>query len=97
VKTGFDPETGKRLAAWVRKPQHSHVALVNRAYDPRTGKPRLEQRFDFPQTSGKAVGAKTDDWYRKIERIFDAKGELAKEETFRYDQEQADRWVKVAK
>jgi hypothetical protein len=97
VKTGFDPETGKRLAAWVRKPQHSHVPLVNRAYDPGTGKPRYEQRLDFPQTGGKAVGAKTDGWYRKIERTFDAEGKLTKEETFRYDQEQADRWVKLAK
>lgn len=97
VRTGFDPETGKRLAAWVRRPQHSHVGLVNRAYDPGTGKPKREQRFDFPQTGGKAVGSKTDAWYRKIERTFDATGELTKEETFRYDQEQADRWVKIAK
>jgi hypothetical protein len=97
LKTGFEPETGKRLAAWVRKPQPAHVALVNRAYDLRTGKPTLEQRFDFPQTGGKAVGSRTDDWYRKIERTFDATGKLTKEETFRYDQQQADRWVKVAK
>jgi hypothetical protein len=97
VKTGLDPETGKRLAAWVRKPQHGHVPLVNRAYDPGTGKPQLEQRFDILQTGGKAVGSKTDDWYRKIERTFDATGERTKEETFRYDQQAADRWVKLAK
>ncbi len=97
LKTGFDAETGKRLAAWVRKPQHGHVPLVNRAYDPGTGKPTLEQRFDFPQTGGKAVGSKTDEWYRKVERTFDATGELTKEETFRHDQGQADRWVKLAK
>jgi hypothetical protein len=96
VQSGFDPETGKRLASWVRKPQGPHVALVNRAYDPNTGKATFEQRFDFLGTGGKAAGAKTENWYRKIERTLDATGKVTKEETFRHDQELLDnRWVMV--
>ena len=99
VNTGFDPETGKRLAAWVRTPQESHVGLVNRRYDPETGGLAFEQRFDFPKSGGKAAGAGKEDWYRKVERAFDADGKVTKEEVFRYD-EGADydkRWVRVSK
>jgi hypothetical protein len=99
VNTGFDPESGKRVAAWVRKPQASHVALVNREYDPDTDKPKREERFAFLTTGGKAVGAKTEEWYRKIERTFDAMGKVTKEVVFRYDDtaEPDKRWVKVSK
>jgi hypothetical protein len=98
VQGGFDPESGKLLARWVRKPQGPHVALVNRAYDPDTGKATFEQRFDFPTTGGKAAGAKAENWYRKIERTLGA-GKVTKEETFRYDEsaEAGKRWVKVSK
>jgi hypothetical protein len=99
VNTGFDPESGKRVAAWVRKPQTSHVALVNREYDPNTDKPKREERFDFLTTGGKAVGAKTDEWYRKTERTFDATGKVVKEDVFRHEQsaEPEKRWVRVEK
>jgi hypothetical protein len=95
VSTGFDPETGKKFAAWVRWPQESNVQLVNRAYDMDTGKVTLELRFAFLKTGGKAAGAKTEDWYRKIDRTFDATGKVTKEETFRHDQDADPRWVKV--
>jgi hypothetical protein len=99
INTGFDPETGKRLASWVRLPQVSHVAVVDRRYNPKTGKPQFEQRYDFPQAGGKAVGAPKEEWYRKIERTFGAEGKVTKEEVFRYDQaaEAGKRWVKVSK
>ena len=95
ISTGLDPETGKKFAVWVRLPQESNVQLVNRAYDMESGKMTLELRFDFLTTGGKAAGAKTEDWYRKIERAFDATGKVTKEETFRYDQTADPRWVKV--
>jgi hypothetical protein len=98
VGTGFDPETGKRHGVWARPlPEGPNVPRVNREYDPDTDKPKREQRFDVPLTGGKAVGAKTEDWYRMIARTFDATGKVTKEETFRHDQD-ADpdkRWVKV--
>jgi hypothetical protein len=97
VQSGFDPETGKVLAKWVRVPENPYVALVNRAYNPDTGKATFEQRFDFLDTGGKAAGAKTENWYRKIERTLDASGKVTKEETYRYDEaaEAGKRWVKV--
>ena len=97
INTGFDPETGKRLASWVRLPQASHVAVVDRRYDPDTGHPQFEQRYDWPKTGGKAAGAKTDDWFRKIERTFDAAGKVTKEDVFRYDGSVEGRWAKVGK
>lgn len=100
VSTGFDPETGKRHGVWVRPlPEGPGAPQVNREYDPNTDKPTREQRFDFPKTGGKAANAKAEDWYRKIERTFDATGKVTKEETFRYDgdAEAGKRWVKVAK
>ena len=97
INTGFDPETGKKLAVWVRVPQESHVALVDRRYDPDTGKVQFEQRYDFLKAGGKAAGAKTEDWYRRTERTFDAAGKVTKEEVLRYDEdaEAGKRWVKV--
>lgn len=100
VNTGFDPETGKRYAAWVSLPQVSSVELLHREYDPESGKPRREDRFDWPQTGGKAAGAKTENWYRKVSRLFDpATGKVTKEEVFRHDQDAEfdKRWVKVGK
>ena len=43
------------------------VEVMNRAYDLDTGRPTRDERFDFLKTGGKAVGAKTEDWWRKIE------------------------------
>jgi hypothetical protein len=98
VNTGFDPETGMRYAAWVSLPQTSQVDLLHREYDPATGKAKREDRFDSLRSGGKAVGAKTEEWYRKISRTFDpATGKVTQEEVFRYDQaaEPDRRWVKV--
>jgi hypothetical protein len=99
VNTGFDTETGKRLAAWVRLPQVSQVELVDRRYDPASGKVQFELRYDFLQTGGKAAGAKAEEWYRKIQRTFDSSGRVTKEEVFRYDAaaEAGKRWVKAGK
>ena len=95
VNTGWDPETGKRLASWVRLPLAGHVGVVDRSYDADTGRPQFEQRYDFPKTGGNAVGAKTEEWFRKIERTFDATGKLTKEDVFRYDESVTGRWRKV--
>ena len=97
IKTGFDPETGQRLASWVRLPQPSHVAVVDRRYDPATGHPQFEQRYAFLRSGGKAAGAKSDDWFRKIERTFDATGKVTKEDVFRYDGSVEGRWAKAPK
>jgi hypothetical protein len=98
VNTGFDPESGKRYAAWVSLPQTSRVDLVHREYDPGTGRPKREERFDLVPSGGKAVGAKSEEWYRKTARRFDPDtGRVTAEEVFWYDQaaEPDRRWVKV--
>lgn len=97
VNNGLDPVTGKRHATWIRKAQESSVEILNRAYDPDTGKPTRDERFDYLKSGGQAVGAKTEEWWRKVERTFDATGKVTKEEVFRYDDsaEQGERWVKV--
>jgi hypothetical protein len=76
------------------------VELVHREYVPDSGKVKREDRFEFPQTGGKAVGAKTEAWYKKTSRVFDiATGKVTSEEVFRYDQdaEPDKRWVKIGK
>ncbi len=98
VTTGFDPENGTRYASWVHKAEVGGVELVRRTYDPATGKAQREERFEFLTTGGKAVGAKTEDWYKKTARTFDpATGKVTKEETCRYDQsaEPDKRWIKI--
>jgi hypothetical protein len=98
IRTGFDGETGKRYVAWVLRPQASEVRLVEREYEPDSGTPRREDRFDFLKAGGKKVGAKTEDWYRKLSRIFDPKtGKVTREDVYRYDPDaEADRrWVNV--
>jgi hypothetical protein len=97
VTTGWDPETGKRIAAWLALHKGPHVDVLHREYNA-DGKPRREERFDWLPSGGKAVGAAEESWYRKIARTFDPDtGKVAKEETFRYDsaQEVGQRWVKV--
>ena len=97
VNTGFDPETGKRRAVCVRLPQGPSVIRLNREYDADTGAVKHEDRYDTVLTGGKVVGAKTEDWYRKITRTFDHAGKLTREEIFRHDAgaESGKRWVKV--
>ena len=99
VNSGFDPETGKRHATWVRVAQGPSVAVMNRAYDLDTGKPTRDERFDRPKAGGKAAGAKTEEWWRKVERTYDAAGKVTREEAFWYDEsaEHEKRWVKVKK
>ena len=100
VNTGYDPESGKRYAAWVSLAQTSSVELVHREYVPDSGKVKREDRFEFPKTGGKAVGAKTEAWYKKTSRVFDiATGKVTTEEVFRHDQdaEPDKRWVKIGK
>jgi hypothetical protein len=97
VNNGLDPQTGKRHGTWVRVAQGPSVEVMNRAYDLDTGKPTRDERFEFLKSGGKAVGAKTEEWWRKVERTFDASGEVTKEAVFRYDEsaEREKRWVKV--
>jgi hypothetical protein len=97
VCTGFDPETGKRLAVWVALPQTSHVDVLQREYDPKIGKPLREDRFDWLEKGGKAVGAETERWGKKSSRTFDPKtGKVTGEMIFRYDDRVAgDHWVKI--
>jgi hypothetical protein len=99
VNNGFDPQTGKRHGTWIRVAQGPSVEVMNRAYDLGTGKPARDERFEFLKSGGKAVGARAEEWWRKIERTFDASGEVTKEEVFRYDEsaEREKRWVKVKK
>lgn len=97
VNHGFDPVSGTRHATWIRLAQGPSVEVMNRAYDLTSGKPSREVQYDMPKTGGIAVGAKAEEWWRKVERTYDAKGKVTKEEQFRYD-ESADRekrWVKV--
>jgi hypothetical protein len=99
LSTTFDPDTGKRLAACVTVLQDSHVVRVQRDYDLPTGRPVREERFDWPRTGGKAVGAKADDWFRKVARTFDPKtGKVTAEAVFRWDDTKSgdERWVKVS-
>ncbi|HJZ60338.1 MAG TPA: hypothetical protein VKE74_35670 [Gemmataceae bacterium] len=95
----FDPHTGNRLSACVTVLQDPHVIHVQRDYDPRTGRYFREERFDWPKSGDKAVGAGREDWYRKVARTFDPKtGKLTAEEVFRWDETKSgdERWVKVS-
>jgi hypothetical protein len=99
LSTSFDPDTGKRLAASVTVLQDSHVVRVRREYDPETGRHFREERFDRPKSGGRAVGAKTDDWYRKVSRTFDPEtGKVTAEAVFRWDDTKSgdERWVEVS-
>ncbi|VTR99627.1 unnamed protein product [Gemmata massiliana] len=98
INTGFDPETGMRRAICVRFPQGPSVTRMNREYDADTGLAVHEERYDTVLTGGKAVGAKTESWYRKITRTFAPAGKLAREDIFFYDADIAEsekRWVQV--
>jgi hypothetical protein len=97
VNNGLDPETGKKHGTWVRVAQAGHIAVMNREYDPDTGKPTRDQRFDGIDTGGKALGAKTESWLRRTDRTFDPTGKVTKEEVFWYDAsaDAGKRWVKV--
>jgi hypothetical protein len=104
VSTAYDVDTGKRAAARVALLQDSDVECVFRAYDLKSGKVRREHRYDWLETGGKAVGAKTDSWLRRVERTFDVTtGRVTREEAFRHAQVevapgvQESRWVRVAK
>ena len=68
VNNGLDPVTGKRHGTWIRVAQGPSVEVMNRAYDLDTGKPTRDERFDYLKSGGKAAGAKTEEWWRKIER-----------------------------
>lgn len=69
----FDPHSGKRLSTCVTLHQDPHVIKVQREYHAETSRLLREERFDWPATGGKAIGAKNDDWYRKMARTFDPK------------------------
>jgi hypothetical protein len=97
--TTFDPRTGKRLSACVTVLQDGHSIHVQQAYDPGTGRPVREERFDWPKSGGRAVGARTDDWFRKVARTFDLEtGRVTSEAVFRWDDTKSgdERWVKVS-
>jgi hypothetical protein len=98
VCAGYEPETGRRVAAWVSRYEKRYVAILRRDYDQTTSALRREARFDFVKHDGTKVGAKTDSWYRKTVRAFDtASGKVTSEEIFRYDQDKVPdrRWVKI--
>lgn len=97
VNNGLDPVSGRRHATWVRVAQGPGVEVMNRAYDLGTGKPTRDERFDRPRAGGKAAGAKTEEWWRKVERTYDAAGRVTREDVFWYDEsaEPEKRWVKV--
>ena len=98
VCTGYDPETGQRLAAWVSRYQQGQVDLVHREYDPKTGHPRRETCFETLDSGGLKAGAEAEKWWRKTVRTFDPDtGKATSEETFRYDghADAEHRWVKV--
>src|SRR5262249_35450190 len=97
VNTAYDPETGQRVAVWVSAHQDPYDDLVHRDYQPKTGKLRREDRFEWLAKGGRAAGASGERWWRKTARKFDLKtGQVTREEIFRYDQtRKSDRWVKV--
>ncbi len=97
VNNGFDPENGKRHGTWIRLAQGPSVEVMNRAYHLDTGKPSRDVRYDLVKSGGKEVGAKTDEWGRKVERTYDSSGKVTKEEVFWYDRdaEKDKQWVKV--
>jgi hypothetical protein len=99
VEAAFDPETGTRRAARVYAASPPRVELVRRDYDP-ADQLLGEERFDWAETGGKAAGAKTERWFRKVARAFDPKtGTVTKQETFRYVEDTTkssdEGWVKV--
>jgi hypothetical protein len=97
VTHAFDPENGRRLSVYVAVHQDPQVDLLQRDYDPATGRLRYEDRYDWLDQGGKAVGGKEERWWRKISRTFDpASGAVTRTEVFRYDfDRQPDRWVRV--
>jgi len=97
VNTAYDPETGQRVAVWVSVHQGAYVDLVHRDYQPKTGKLRREDRFEWLAKGGRAAGALEERWWKKMARTFDLKtGQVTREKIFRYDQTRgSDRWVKV--
>jgi hypothetical protein len=101
IEYGLDPETGKRLAAWLTRllPGGGRYDALHVEYDAESLKPRREHRFDWPEKGGKAVGAKTENWWRRTTRDFDPKtGRVTNKEVFRYDdtRDAEDRWVIVS-
>lgn len=99
VCTTFDPLTGRRLSACVTVHQDPHSIHVQREYHPKTGRLLREERFDWPNAGGKAVGAPNEDWYRKVARTFDPNsGKVTAEQVFRWDDTKSgdERWVRVS-
>lgn len=97
VNNGLDPETGKRHGTWIRVAQGPSAEVMNRAYNPDTGKPSRDVRYELIKNGGKEVGKKTEEWGRKTERTYDSSGKVTKEEVFWYDRdaEKGKEWVKI--
>jgi hypothetical protein len=87
LRYALNADTGEPAAVWVSnfdQSPHSTPAVVQ-TFDPKTGRLRREERFDFMKTGGLALGAKEESWLRKIVRTHDAQtGKLVKEETLRW-------------
>jgi hypothetical protein len=95
----YDAETGVRVAARAAGRPHGGLVTVFQEYDAKTGKTVHEDRQEGLETGGLKVGAKTEQWYRRMIRTFDpVTGKVTGEEVFRYDEQgrTGGPWVKVA-
>ena len=98
VITGYDPQTGRRVATWVVRHQSGWVNELHVDYHPKTGKPITRARWDSPTTGGRAIGGKKEAWWRKTVTRYDPKtGRETGREIYRYDETKpsSKAWVKV--
>lgn len=80
----LEAETGKTVSVRVSRPDSADANVVH-FYEINTGKIRREERYDYMETGGKAMGADKEGWLRKLTRQYDlATGKLLLEETFRH-------------
>jgi hypothetical protein len=82
VRYALEADTGRIAAVWVSSTRH--VPLVVQFFDVKSGITRREERYDWLNSGGLAVGAGTEQWTRQTVRTFDPNtGELLSQETFR--------------
>ncbi len=85
LKYSLNADTGKTAGIWVSRFESTWPSdpAVIQYFDLQTGKVRREERYDFLEKGGLAVGSKAEQWLRKIERNYDAStGKLQAEAVF---------------
>jgi hypothetical protein len=86
LRYALNADNGKTAAISISRfgvSPESSPSLVQ-CFDPMTGKVRREERYDVLEKGGLAVGSKTEAWWRKTVRTYDAEtGKVVSEQVLR--------------